>query len=88
MDNLIHSEVWANNMEEVDSIYIGESKGRGKMRASIESQPWLPMKANGVLHRKTVVACTVRLDGLSSNVSVLQNSPWQYQCKISAYRKC
>jgi hypothetical protein len=48
------------------------------MRASIESQPWLPMKANGVLHCKTVVAWTVRLDGLSSNVSVLETSSCQY----------
>jgi hypothetical protein len=54
--------------------------------ACIESHPWLRMKANGVLHRKIVVAYTVRLDGLSSNVSVVQKSSCTYQWNISAYR--
>jgi hypothetical protein len=54
--------------------------------ASIESHPWLRMKGNGVLHRKIVVACTVRLKGLSSKVSVLQRSSCTYEWNNSEDR--
>jgi hypothetical protein len=68
------------------NIYRGEQRlGGGKM-ASIESHPWLRMKGNGVLHRKIVVACTVRLKGLSSKVSVVQRSSCTYEWNNSEYR--